>query len=67
MVWIEIRDPNYYRNVSPRTTDEPIKKCSIDDPAPCVMASGMRGATPLLVSNSGPIPEMPEIASAPNS
>jgi hypothetical protein len=59
MIWVEIRDPNYYRNVSAPTANCPTWQVPLNEPAPTVMAPGMRGATPYLVSDDGPVPTVP--------
>lgn len=64
MVWIELRDPNYYRNVSAPTTNSPIWRVSIDEPCPTVMASGMRSSVGYLVSDTGEVPLPPNEVSS---
>lgn len=59
-VWLEMRDPNYYRNVSAPTTDSPIWKVSIDEPCPVVMAGGIRSSTAFLASEVAEVPLPPE-------
>lgn len=58
-VWLEMRDPNFYRNVSKPTAKTPVKRIEVDQPCPTVMASGIRSSTAFIASDAGPVPAPP--------
>jgi hypothetical protein len=66
MIYLEMRDPNFYRNVSKPTTDSPVWRVSIDQPCPVVMASGMRSSMAWLISDRPiPLPSSELLAAEP--
>ena len=61
MIWLEIRDPNFFKKRSRKTAKGAVRKVSVDLPCPTIMAAGIRSASAaFLVSDRGLIPTMIE-------